>query len=86
MTHVTLTKHAEIRFRQRGIREEVLECLERFGEARDEPCGATKIILPRKRARRAVKDLKKVIRALEHGCDITLLDDGCRVITGYRRK
>jgi len=62
MASVTLTKHAEIRFRQRGIREEVLDCLEKFGEVRAESGGITKIFFSRRSAKRAIKDLKKSIR------------------------
>lgn len=86
MANAILTRHAEIRFRQRGIRKEVLDCLEKHGETRDESCGATRIFLSKRNARRAVKDLKKVIRVIEHGSGVTLMADGSVVITGYRKK
>lgn len=64
----------------------VLDCLEKFGEVRTGSGGITQIFFSRRSAKRAIKDLKKSISAIEHAGRITVMTDDCRVITGYRKK
>jgi len=86
MANATLTRHAEIRFKQRGIRDEVMDCLERYGQIYDQSGGATRIFLPRHGARRAIKDLKRMIRAMESARGITVICNGETILTAYRDK
>ncbi|HFQ89730.1 MAG TPA: hypothetical protein ENK27_06595 [Desulfobulbus sp.] len=81
-----LSRHARIRFRQRGIRDEVVDCLYRFGRMAPAPGGIERVYLGRRESRQAVRELKKVIRILEHAGDITILDGGECIITGYRKR
>ena len=65
---------------------EVLSCIEKFGVTRQESGGVTRLFLTKRNAKRAVRDLKKVIRTIEHAGGVSIMIDGKRVMIGNRKK
>ena len=64
-----LTNHAQSRFQQRGFDETVMFLLDELGTYEHVPGGALKLVLPRKKAKKAINDInrisKKIIHAIE---------------------
>lgn len=82
----SLTKHAIIRLRQRGIREEVMFYLQKYGETSFAHRGAMKVSLNRRDKNKLVGDLKKAIRRIERSGDVIIIEKNGRVLTGYHKK
>lgn len=82
MTDCTLTRHAETRMRQRGIRERdvplILACATRID---DETW-----LMRARDARRAIEERKREIRALERLAGCKVVARGKSVVTAYRSR
>ena len=82
MTGYILTRHAETRMRQRGIRERdvslILACATRID---DETW-----LLRERDARRAIEDRKREIQALERLAGCKVVARGESVVTAYRSR
>ena len=82
MTDCTLTRHAETRMRQRGIRERdvllILTCATRID---DETW-----LLRDRDARRAIENRKREIQALERLAGWKMVARGESVVTAYRSR
>jgi len=82
---LSFTKHAIKRLRQRGIKSETIECLDKYGNVSPAPGGATKISLTRSQRNEIIRELKRVIELLEKASEISLVEKDGQIITGYRR-
>ena len=81
----TLTRHAELRFKQRGIGNHTLNCLLKYGEVNNAPGGAEIITLPSRIAEKEICILRKEIRRIERSRGMVVIQkDGC-ILTGYRK-
>jgi hypothetical protein len=81
-----LTKHGDLRMRQRGIREEFVKYAEYFiGPVYENQC--YKIFLTKKRAVKEAKILREMADIIEKHAGTELLIDstGSELITAYRR-
>ena len=81
-----LTKHGELRIRQRGIRKEFLKYAEYFiGPVYEDKC--YKIFLTKKMAVKEAKILREMANIVEKHAGTELLIDstGSDLITAYRR-
>jgi len=81
--HNIYTHHSKVRFRQRGISEEVVECIEKYGENFTGPGNATKIKIPHRKKNQIIQELKKAIRIFENTEGIVLVEKDGIIITGY---
>ena len=82
MTDCTLTRHAETRMRQRGIRErDVLLILAHATRIDDETW-----FMYKRDVRRAIKERKQEIRALERIAGCKVVARGESVVTAYRSR
>ena len=79
------TKHAKIRYQQRGIDRLVAECLIEFGETQFAPRGAVKICLSRRNTAEIVSALKKEIQKIERASSVILVQKDGEILTGYHR-
>ena len=82
-----LTKHADLRMRQRGIKDEFIKYAEYFFDAEYERNQCYKIFLPKKRAVREAKMLRKMADIIEKHAGTELIVDSTAstLITTYRR-
>jgi hypothetical protein len=60
-----MTDHAQTRFRQRGINEQVLDYLIKYGDTKHAPGGALRITLTKRNASKLISALKKEIHKIE---------------------
>lgn len=77
------TEHAKSRFRQRGISEEVIECVEKYGENFHALGGAVKVKIPRSKKNQVVQELKRIIRLFEKTDRVVLVEKEGNILTGY---
>ena len=80
------TENGQIKFENRNIKGEVLKCLKKFGRVSVTPGGLTQIFLSRRQAKKAIEDLKKVIRQIQHTKGVTVLESNRSTIINYRNK
>jgi len=80
-----ISKHAKVRFRQRGIRNDLVNYLLKYGKEMHAPGGAVKIHLTRRDANRIIGNLKKEIHWLERANGIILIEKEGNILTGYHR-
>ena len=59
------SKHAEIRFNQRGIRDDDLRLILKYGECRSDAHGCAIYLMDNKATEKVVSDLKDKIKSLE---------------------
>lgn len=76
---MTLTKHADVRMRQRGLTIEDLELVANYGERVAE--GA---VMTGKALDRAQHDLKRKLQRLDHLKGLAVIHKEDRLITAYR--
>jgi hypothetical protein len=78
------TKHAIIRFAQRGMKVSDIEFYEHFGEH----LSRNEMIIPDKTARNVANDLRKIADRIERLKNTKLITDesGSVVITAYRQR
>lgn len=80
-----LSDHAKTRFRQRGIREQLIDYLEQYGKWVCAPGGARQLFLTRREANKIIGVLKKEIHWLERANGIFLIEKDGIILTGYHR-
>lgn len=79
------TNHAKTRLRQRGIREEVMFYLQKYGKTSFAPGGAMKISITRRDINKIIGDLKKEIRWIEQSCGVIVIEKNGKVLTVYHK-
>ena len=82
-----ITKHAEVRCQQRGIKSDLLDLIVLHGEESTLPGGATGYFLRKKDKKNLVRKLKKTIQLLDHlgGVQVVESVDG-QILTAYHRR
>ena len=79
----SITKHAEKRFRQRGLSKDFINLIEKYGHISHVPGGAIKIILTRKKKNKIIKELNKFKRRIEKASGTIIIEKDSYVLTGY---
>ncbi len=79
-----LSKHAEIRSRQRGFSSLYISLIEEYGRTVDAPGGAKKIFFGKKEYEVACHELKKLLQFLDkfNGSALIVADDN--ILTMYK--
>jgi hypothetical protein len=80
-----VTKHAAIRFQQRGINRIIIDYLLRYGDSTHAPGGALKISLTRKNKEKIVSSLKNEIKKIERSSRIVLIEKDNSILTAYHK-
>ena len=83
--NTSITEHAKIRFRQRGINEKVVDYLKKYGNATHVSGGAIKFTLTRRNANKVISDLKRDIPWLERANSVILIEKDGDILTGYHK-
>ena len=81
----SLSNHARMRFRQRGISEEGVEYLKKYGNPDYAIGSAVRLSLSRRDANRIIERLKRDIRWLERAGRIVLIEKEGKILTGYHK-
>lgn len=79
-----LSKHAEIRSRQRGFSSLYISLIEEFGRTMDAPGGAKKIFFGKKEYDAACHELKKLLQLLDKVNGSALIVTGDNILTMYK--
>lgn len=79
------TTHAEIRYKQRGIKRLVAQYLIEYGDTNYAPHGAQKITLTKRRRDQLISALKKEMKKIERASSVTLIEKDGVILTGYHR-
>lgn len=79
-----LTKHAEIRKKQRGFSDFSIEIIKKLGRDVDAPGNATKLYFGNKEYQEAISELKKVIQLMDKVKNGTLIVSGKNILTMYK--
>jgi hypothetical protein len=80
-----LSAHAELRMRQRGIREDIIYCLRDCGKPTYAKGGAVKYSLAKKDLRNAISELRAFLKRLERAEGIIVVEGEGRIQTVYHR-
>jgi hypothetical protein len=78
------TEHYQIRARQRGISEPLIELIYTYGRRFSRPGGAEAYVLGGKGVDRATKDIKRILQAVPKLKDVVLVTNG-EPITVYHQ-
>lgn len=81
---MNMTHHAEIRCNQRGLSNDVLDIIQKFGRIIHAPGGVEKLFFGAKEHQHAVSELKRTIKLLDRAKNGTLIVAGENIITGYK--
>ena len=81
----SITNHAKIRFRQRGISGQTLDYLIQYGDTEYAPGGAMKIILTKRNAAKVISAMKKEIKKIERARGLVVVQKDGRILTSYRK-
>jgi hypothetical protein len=79
------TKHAEVRFRQRGFSNFILDIISAYGRVENAPGGATKIFLGKKEAQGILQEIKGFMKMVNKASGGVLILKDNSVITVYKR-
>ena len=80
-----ISKHAEIRSKQRGITNDVLSIIGNLGRTAHAPGGAMKIFFGNKEYEKAMSEIKNIMNLLERARGGTLIMVGDKLVTTYKR-
>ena len=80
-----ITGHAKTRFRQRGIDNQALHYLIRYGDVEHAPGGAYKILLTKRNANKVIRALKKDIQKIDRACKVVIVQKDGSILTGYHK-
>lgn len=80
-----ITDHAKTRFRQRGIKNNVIDYLIQFGVMKHAPGGALKISLTKRNKAELISALKKEMKKIERASDVIIVQKDGKILTGYHR-
>ena len=78
--------HSEVRFRQRGILQEIVHLLIEHGEASPAHHGAHRITLSTRKVRMVIGELKREIHRLERAANVVLIEKDGIILTGYKKR
>ena len=79
-----LTKHANIRSRQRGFSEQMLEIILRCGREQLVKGGAVKISLGRKESQQIIREAKKLIQLVDKNSIASVIVKDDQIVTMYK--
>lgn len=80
------TKHAQIRFQQRGLRGLLIDIVMTYGRVENAPGGAMKVFFGRKEKQNAFQEIKGLMRMIDKAAGGTLILKDNAIITGYKTK
>ena len=83
--NIVLTDHARSRFRQRGIKEEIVDYLYKYGKRSFATGGAMEVDLSRRSKKKILNELRKEIRKIEKASRVLIIEKDGLILTGYHK-
>lgn len=80
-----LSTHAQIRCKQRGISDDIINILLRHGRESFAPGGSQKLLFGRKEYGHVVKELKHLMKVLDRAKDTAMIVNKDQIITVYKQ-
>ena len=79
----TFTQHAQIRMKQRGVCQEAISFIEKYGTVHYVPGGVKKVTLLKKKKDKIIKELKRTISIIEKASKLVVIQGKNKIITVY---
>ena len=83
--NIVLTDHARKRFRQRGIKGEIVTYLYKYGKISFATGGATRVDLTRRNKKKILNELKKEMQWIEKASRVLIIEKDGHILTGYHK-
>jgi len=84
--NIVLTDHARTRFRQRGIKGEIVTYLYKYGKISFATGGAMEVDLTSRNKKKILHELKKEMRWIEKASRVKIIEKDGHILTGYHKK
>ena len=82
---MNLTKHAKIRQRQRGMGQDILDIILRYGRVEYQKGDSEKIFLGKRESNEIIRELKHAIKLIERSKGGTVILAQDQIVTVYKR-